>query len=323
MKKLLCLLLALAMLLCFAACTEEPADDTSDSTTESTGESTTEATEEIAADVKPITTFSMNMGMAGSTAMLVALDNGDGTVHVEYTGEYQKKGDLDASALEGLATVLAQSGLPALNEQNAYTEGDAYAGIYVTYADQSYLMADFGGTIPQEFIDGFNAMDAYFQTLVADMPEYIPQPEIMGEVNEDAKNALMEIMNASGIANLDAFAISDVALDENFGAVTGLAGSQGITNGTTCSALMMTEAYSLVVVTAEEGADLQEICQDFAANMAWRKWVCVSPESALIAVKENMVLCLMGSADAFAGTAQSIEAAGWTVIETLENPDLA
>ncbi len=323
MKKLLCLLLALAMLFAFAACTEKPADDTGDSSSESTTESTesTDASSETpVVDAKPVNYFSISMGNGPEILSLVAQDNGDGTVFVECNGDGRKKGNLDASVLEGLAAALAQSGLPALNEQSVYEEGDAYANLYVAYTDETYLMADFGGTIPQEFTDGYNAMASYFQTITAEMPDYVPQPEVMGEVDETVLNALMDIMNASGINDLDTYAISDVALDENFGAMTGLSGSQGIANGTTCNAMMMTTPYSLTVVTVEEGTDVNTICQDFAANMAWQKWVCVAPESALIATKDNMVLCLMGSETLFSGTADAIEVAGWTVDTTMDNP---
>jgi hypothetical protein len=51
------------------------------------------------------------------------------------------------------------------------------------------------------------------------------------------------------------------------------------------------------------------------------KWVCVAPTDALVAVKDNMVLCLIGADQLFELTSAGVEAAGWTVVETLENPN--
>ena len=48
-------------------------------------------------------------------------------------------------------------------------------------------------------------------------------------------------------------------------------------------------------------------------------WVCVMPSNALVAVKDNMVLCLVAADELYAMTASGIESTGWTVVETLEN----
>ena len=83
--------------------------------------------------------------------------------------------------------------------------------------------------------------------------------------------------------------------------------------------MMMTTAYSLSIVKLEEGADADAVCADFAANVDWQKWVCVMPTNALVAVKDNMVLCLVAAGELYAMTASGIESTGWTVVETLEN----
>ena len=43
------------------------------------------------------------------------------------------------------------------------------------------------------------------------------------------------------------------------------------------------------------------------------------PTNALVAVKDNMVLCLVAADELYAMTAAGIESTGWTVVETLEN----
>ena len=60
---------------------------------------------------------------------------------------------------------------------------------------------------------------------------------------------------------------------------------------------------------------------DFAANVDWMKWVCVMPNNAMVAVKDDLVLCLVAEGQLYSLTAIGIEAAGWTVVETLENPN--
>ena len=99
----------------------------------------------------------------------------------------------------------------------------------------------------------------------------------------------------------------------------GLSTDTGIADAAQCAPMMMTTAYSLSVVTLEEGADAEAVCADFAANVDWQKWVCVMPTNALVAVKDNMVLCLVADGDLYTMTAAGIESAGWTVVETLEN----
>ena len=85
--------------------------------------------------------------------------------------------------------------------------------------------------------------------------------------------------------------------------------------------MMMTTAYSLAMVRLEEGADSDAVCADFAANVDWMKWVCVMPNNAMVAVKDDLVLCLVAEGQLYSLTAIGIENAGWTVVETMEKPN--
>jgi hypothetical protein len=144
----------------------------------------------------------------------------------------------------------------------------------------------------------------------------------MGTVDPVALAAMQEILNNSGMEYLDGLMIQDVPKDDFFAGLAGLSGSEGIANATSCGAMMMTTPYSLVIVTLEEGADAEKIAADFEKNIDWQKWVCVSPDSALIACRDNMILCLLGSETMFEQTASSIKNAGWTELKTLKNPSL-
>jgi len=84
----------------------------------------------------------------------------------------------------------------------------------------------------------------------------------------------------------------------------------------------MTSAYSLVLVTLTEDADAAAIAADFEANIDWLKWVCVQPTNALIAEKDNMLLCLLAADEAYTDTAAAIAAAEWTEVKTLNNPNM-
>ena len=86
--------------------------------------------------------------------------------------------------------------------------------------------------------------------------------------------------------------------------------------------MMMTTADSLVIVTLEDASKAEAVANDFENTMDWRKWVCVAPSHALLAQKDNMVLCLMAGSDLFLQTQSGVEAAGWNVTKTLENPDM-
>ena len=318
MKKFLCVILALSLLLTFAACVAEPAEPT-DLPTDT--EPSSELPEQSNAE-NPVTYFSMSMGDSVVYKALTSYDNEDGsTAYVEYVGDEKKVGNLDSGVLDLITATLESTGLPELNGRSEYADGDAYASLYVQYADGSYLTADFSGSVPQEFTAGYEVMEAHFQSLTEEMSAYVPQPAIMGDVNEDILAEIMEILNTSGMEALDSLSISDVPVDENFSYSTGLSSSEDVVAAAVCSPMMMTTAYSLVIVTAEEADDIDDIREDFANSMDWRKWVCVAPSDALIAQKGNMVLCLMGSDELFQQTADAAETAGWTNLLTLENPD--
>lgn len=322
MKKLICLLLALCMLFSFAACkdtTKEPVDEPSSSTTEEPSQS---ETEEQPVVESPMTYFMLSYSDAEGAKYLTAYDNEDGTAHVEYAGAEKKIGELDAAVLENIAVELLKTDLTGMNGMEEYTEGEANASIYIQYADGNMIMANFGGVVPQEFMDGYAAMDTCFQTLTAELAVYVPELKIVGEVNPDGLAAMQEIMNGTGFSDLDDYSVSDVALDEFFGGTVGLSGSTGIANATLCSAMILTNPYSIVIVTVEDAASIDAVRADFAADIDWQKFVCVMPTDALIAQKGNMVLFFMGSDALFESTKTAIETSGWENVEGITNPDM-
>lgn len=325
--KRVCLLLTLVLALTMTACggkteTTEPSGTTGG--TEAT--EATDPTETVPATTahqaeNPIAFFSMTLSPDGSDyTSLNVYANEDGSAYVDYTGAERKVGDVDASALHSLTAALEQSGLRELDGRSEMGDGAGYASMYIQFADDTYLTADFTGTAPQEFLDGFGAMEDCFRRITAQLPVYVPEAQVMGQVNPDALAAMQEILNTSGMENLDSFVISDIPMDAFFTPTMGLSSSEGITSGTSCGPMMMTTPYGLVIVTLEDPATAQDVCDDFEANVNWNEWVCVSADSALIACKDNMVLCLRGSGSMFQLTADAVENAGWSYLLTLNNP---
>lgn len=314
MNRLIALVLAALMALSLAACTPAAPVETTPSTTAPAEIITYPVAE------NPVNFFSLTLGENYENILYItAYPNEDGTVHVEYVGETKKVGELDATIFDGITAVLAESGLAELNGQDVWGEGEANGSMYITYADESYLACGFSGDVPQAYRDGYARLDAFFAQATASLPEYVAQPMVMGEVNETLLAELSGIITAGGIQNADAYTISPVSKDEYFAYTLGLSADTGIADAAQLAPMMMATAYSMSIVKLEEGADADAVCADFAANVDWQKWVCVMPDGALIAVKDDMVLCLIAAGDLYAQTTAGIEAAGWTTVQTLEN----
>lgn len=322
LKRMLCLLLVLVLAASMAACTSGGSDETTAATTAATTAPTGAPTLPDVTVDNPVTYFSLSMGESYDAARsLAAYPDESGQLYVEYVGEVKKVGAVDMKLMHNITQKLEESGLAELNGAESYESGEAFASMYITYADTTYIAANYGGVVAEEFMSGYGVMEDFFRELTASMEVYVPQPLVTGQVDETQLNALMEIMEGSGLEPLDSFMISEVVKDEFFAYTLGLTGDEGITAGTTCSAMMMTTPYGITVVTVEDAASIAAVRADFENNLNWQKWVCVIPTNALIAQKDNMVLCLMGSDDLFAKTEAAITAAGWTEITTFENPN--
>ena len=339
MKKILSLLLAAVLVLSLAACggntepTTEPTDaPTSAPTTEPTQAPTTEPTEapttepsEPAVTDSALVSFYMSvMENYEPVVYMYMSDNEDGTVYVEYTGEFRKQSfAFDAAALTELANALANVDLTTLGEGAYEGEMTTSCSLYVAYADGTMVMYDYAGdAVPAAFEAVLAVLEPAFQAAIADLEVYVPQLQIMGEMDADVQTELLEIMNNSGIGNLDSLAAQAITLDEYFGFSAGLTSAEGITAAAFCAPMMNASAYQLVIVTLEDEANAANVAADFEANLDFGKWVCVRPDTAMIAQKGNMVLCLMGAGSMYTGTAAAIENAGWTVVKTVADPGM-
>lgn len=335
MKKFLSLLLALMMVLSLAACggntepTEEPTDaPTAAPTTEPTEAPTTEPTDAPTEEPteEPTENEEVSLYMISLTYddnYISIGDNENGTIRVEYAiNGVRKNTTMELDALAQMEAEVEKAGLKALLGASEYGDGTNVASVMLVYSDWNSESADYYGVeIPEAFTTGFNTFAAYLETLLADVPEYVPQAMVMGEVDAAILAELQTITNNSGIMNLDSMGILSIELDEYFGFTAGLTDAEGIAAAGICQNMMMGgAAYQIVIVTLAEGADAAAVAADFEANLDFGKWVCTRPDTALIAQKDNMVLCMMGPTDLYTGTATAIENAGWTTVKTVADP---
>lgn len=314
-KRILCLLLSIMLLLALTAC------DAGKEVEDTQPIQTVPPTESVPEVDNPVAFFTVSYSPTEEKYnYLTAYTNDDGTAYVEYSGNGRKIATMDGSVLNAITAALQDSGLLAFDGKMEWLEGSASGSLSVSYANETYASAEFGGIVPEEFVTGYKILEECFRNLMADIPEYVASVQVMGEMNPDEQAALLEILNNSGMEGLDILTISSIPMDEYFPMVARLSSTDGILSGSTCTPMMMTTAFALTVVTVDGTSEA--VCADFEANINWREWVCVAPSNALIATKGNLVLCLIANDQMYALTAASIENAGWTVYKTLENPDL-
>lgn len=318
-KKLTALFLALLLVAGLVACggNNQPTEpeETQPQETEPQVEST----------IDPITYFTISLqGDDGIFKQLVAYPNEDGSTYIEYVGDLTKKGNLSGDAIATITAAFEKSGLLALNGQSVYEEGEALASAYVTFGEEGYMSADYTGSIPEVYVNAYKAMDDCFKALTEDMPEYVPAPQEMGTIAEGDKLALNEILNKMDLEGIEFFTMTnaDLADAESFGYLTGLSSAEGIESGVQFAPQMMTTPYSLVIVTLTDAANATAVAADFEANIDWMKWVCVNPTNAAVAVKDNQVLCLIGSEELYTKSITAIGEAGWEPVANLENPNM-
>lgn len=216
-----------------------------------------------------------------------------------------------------IAAAVESSKLKDLKDQSVYEDGMASASLYVGYSDESCLMADFTGTIPQEFRDGYAEVEAFMRQLMADVPVYVPQPLVEGEPNLEALAEMEAILKASGAEPLDMFVIADIPMDDSFTAMMGLSKTDGITAGLSCAPMMSTLAFSCMIATVDSEDSVADVAADFEANIQWDRWICVSATDAMVATKGNQVLCLVTTGDLYTQISTAAANSGWTVVNTL------
>ena len=261
-KKLTALFLALLMVTSLVACggTEDP--------TEPQGTEPQETEPQMELTIDPISFLELSL----NENSLMAFPNEDGSLYVAYVGDVTKKGSVSSDAITAITYALEQSGLIELNGQEEYLEGEAAASAYVTYGEEGYLSANYTGTIPQAYLDGYKVMEDCFKELTADMAEYVPAPTVYGELAESDKLAIDEIVSHLSIDGIEYFGITNIAKDENFAFATGLSSYEGIESAVKLMPGTNTTPYSLVIVTVSEGTSVETVAQEGFYGIMMTTW---------------------------------------------------
>lgn len=165
MKRILCLLMGILLLLGLAACGSVEKEETQQPETTQT----TEATPEVD---NPVAYFTVSYSPTEEDYnFLTAYTNDDGTAYVEYSGNGGKVATMDVSVLNTITVALQESGLLAFDGKTEWAEGGASGSLSVGYANDTYASAEYGGVVPEEFIDGYRFLEECFRTLMADIPD--------------------------------------------------------------------------------------------------------------------------------------------------------
>lgn len=309
MKRILAALVAGLMTLSLAACGSSASNSNND------------------ASKNPIKSFSASYGETMDDTVYVNIfpAETEGKFMLDYTSaDKMERGTVDESLLNTLTELYAKSDLASLNEKNEYGDGDASASMSLEFADGSMFSCAFGGEIPEQFVTGYKAMEEAILSAMETMEPYRVEVPFDEAVNADAKAELEALFAHLGNQALEnTMATNLPSDDENYIYSAGIEANADIASTTVVQNMMGTIPHSMILFQLNDGADAAALQNTLMEKADWRKWVCVSPDVALTASKGNNVLFVMTLSDINAELTPALEAEGWTINATAENPDLA
>lgn len=89
----------------------------------------------------------------------------------------------------------------------------------------------------------------------------------------------------------------DVSETEQVSALTGLISTENVEKLIVSEPMMSSQAYSVVVLKAKNGADIEEMKQEMLDNLNMNKWICVSAEKLYITNYDNIIFAVMADED--------------------------
>ncbi len=313
MKRILAVLLASLMILSLAAC----------------GAPTSSATSTISTF---FATYSENEDNITSIELFPDNENEGKSMLFYNTGSDTVQGITDGALAETLTKLFNESKLQKLNEKNEYEDGEAMGSMDITFADGSTFSCAFGGKIPEDFVTGFNSMNEAVAEASKSVEVYKAHVNFEDDVNAESKAELEAVLAHVGNFALENTLGTNVPADaETYAHSVGVNPDQAaalnvqdnVENTTVVMNMMGTVAHSIALMQMKDGADAAAFQQTLMDNADWRKWVCVAPEVALTATKGNDVLFVLTLNDINAELTPALEAEGWTITNTVENPDMA
>ena len=120
----------------------------------------------------------------------------------------------------------------------------------------------------------------------------------------------------------------DTADAESVKYMTGLENAENIEFAVVSEPMMSSQAYSMVLVKAKDGADVDAMAKSMNENINERKWICVTAEKIYTATSGNVICLVMSNPDtaktvydSFKTLAGSVEAEYERTAETPEMPE--
>ena len=312
-KKLIALLLAVLMVLTLAACKGEEGNE-KDSTS---GAGSQNGEEPTLSDEENTTSYLLiNYAPTIDDDFYLEVRCTRTEVIAEMNGEIHKVGTIDPEILFDIEEEMIKAGIMDMVGTDTYDDGDATAAVYMEYTDGDQMMINFSGSVPEEFEKAYAHMEAYFAKLLKNAPDYVPTPQVEGTVDETQLNAVKEILTKANLENLDKYKIYAVPKDENAPDALGLDSTEFMVSASACDSKMFEVPYNISVIQVNGEANIEAVRADLADGLRWSKYVHMPVDSALIAQKGDLVLCLMATGDTYQNTAKAIAECGWeNVIE--------
>ena len=107
---------------------------------------------------------------------------------------------------------------------------------------------------------------------------------------------------------------------------TGLDSSENIEYVVASEPMMSSQAYSMVLVKAKDGADVDEMAKSMNEDIDERKWICVTAEKIYTATSGNVICLVMSNADTAKTAYESFKTLAGSVGQeyerTAEQPEL-
>ena len=320
MKRILAALLACVMVLGLAAC------------------GTTDAPEAQQPAASPANSVMASFGESYDTSVNINIyPEEDGRFLLDYIDAEgnSQRGYVDEALMTELANIYANNNLAELNEKEEYGEAENFASLTMDFADGSTFGCYFAGEVPEALTTALTAMNDAVAAATATMEVYKAEVDFAEDVNADVKAALEAVFAHLGNDALDmTMGMAVPADDPAYGNMIGLETMDETkditpivnavleqTSGTTVVQNMMgTLAHQITVFQLNDGADAAALGASLMENAGWRKWVCVAPDMALTATKDNMLLFSLTLTDIGTDLVAGLEAEGWTVTAAAENP---
>ena len=112
---------------------------------------------------------------------------------------------------------------------------------------------------------------------------------------EDAVNAIIEKSPVQFMGGLMPVDLADTSEDGllALNSFTGLESAENLSDIAVYESMMGAQAFSLVLVRVNEGADVKAVAQQMSDNIDTRKWVCVGADEKIVAGYGDVIMLIM------------------------------